>query len=125
MRQAAVLGAGTMGNGIAHVFAQFGWGVTLIDVSQQVLDKARATIQADVEVDVIRAGRTHSTASGRLIQGGETRAHVVATFGDFSALSGPTVVREAAPSFPPPDECVPATGPIAASWTTRRSGAPD
>jgi len=52
MRQAAVLGAGTMGNGIAHVFAQFGWGVTLIDVSQQVLDKARATIQANLERQV-------------------------------------------------------------------------
>ena len=32
MKQAAVIGAGTMGNGIAHVFAQHGWSVALIDV---------------------------------------------------------------------------------------------
>ena len=31
MKQAAVIGAGTMGNGIAHVFAQHGWSVALID----------------------------------------------------------------------------------------------
>jgi 3-hydroxybutyryl-CoA dehydrogenase len=49
MKQAAVIGAGTMGNGIAHVFAQFGWSVTLIDVSQQALDKARSTIQSNLD----------------------------------------------------------------------------
>jgi 3-hydroxybutyryl-CoA dehydrogenase len=49
MKQAAVIGAGTMGNGIAHVFAQFGWSVTLIDVSQQALDQARNTIQANLD----------------------------------------------------------------------------
>jgi len=49
MKQSAVIGAGTMGNGIAHVFAQFGWSVTLIDVSQQALDKARTTIQANLD----------------------------------------------------------------------------
>ncbi len=40
----SVIGAGTMGNGIAHVFAQRGFKVTLIDVSQPQLDKAIATI---------------------------------------------------------------------------------
>jgi len=49
MKQAAVIGAGTMGNGIAHVFAQFGWSVTLIDVSQSALDKARTTIQSNLD----------------------------------------------------------------------------
>jgi 3-hydroxybutyryl-CoA dehydrogenase len=49
MKQAAVIGAGTMGNGIAHVFAQFGWSVTLIDVSAQALDKARQTIQSNLD----------------------------------------------------------------------------
>jgi 3-hydroxybutyryl-CoA dehydrogenase len=38
-----------MGNGIAHVFAQHGWQVTLIDVSPQALEQARATIQANLE----------------------------------------------------------------------------
>jgi len=49
MKQAAVIGAGTMGNGIAHVYAQYGWSVTLIDVSQQALEKARSTIQANLD----------------------------------------------------------------------------
>jgi 3-hydroxybutyryl-CoA dehydrogenase len=44
MEQVAVIGAGTMGNGIAHTFAQSGFKVNLIDISQEALDKAIATI---------------------------------------------------------------------------------
>ena len=36
----SVIGAGTMGNGISHVFAQNGFKVNLVDVSKQQLDKA-------------------------------------------------------------------------------------
>ncbi len=39
-----IIGAGTMGNGIAHIFAQSGYNVTLVDVSREALDKAVATI---------------------------------------------------------------------------------
>ena len=52
MKNIAVIGAGTMGNGIAHVFAQFGHPVTLIDVSQDALDKARATITKNLDRQV-------------------------------------------------------------------------
>ena len=45
MKQAAVIGAGTMGNGIAHVFAQHGWSVALIDTVPAALEKATATIR--------------------------------------------------------------------------------
>ncbi|MBI1343659.1 MAG: 3-hydroxybutyryl-CoA dehydrogenase [Terrimonas sp.] len=45
----AVIGAGTMGNGIAHVFAQHGFKVTLIDISQQQLDKAITTIGRNLD----------------------------------------------------------------------------
>jgi len=48
----AVVGAGTMGNGIAHVAAQSGFSVTLIDVSQGALDKALSTISANLERQV-------------------------------------------------------------------------
>lgn len=48
MTKVAVIGAGTMGNGIAHVFAQHEWQVTLIDVAQPALDKGLATIQANL-----------------------------------------------------------------------------
>jgi len=44
MQNIAVIGAGTMGNGIAHVFAQNGFQVDLIDISQQSLDDGMATI---------------------------------------------------------------------------------
>ena len=44
MKQVAVIGSGTMGNGIAHVFAQAGYPVSLIDISEEALKKALATI---------------------------------------------------------------------------------
>jgi len=48
----AVIGSGTMGNGIAHVFAQSGYDVNLIDVSQAALDKALATIAGNMDRQV-------------------------------------------------------------------------
>ncbi|MEA2705237.1 MAG: 3-hydroxybutyryl-CoA dehydrogenase, partial [Gemmatimonadaceae bacterium] len=48
----AVVGAGQMGNGIAHVFAQSGFNVVMIDVSQDALDKGRATIAKNIERQV-------------------------------------------------------------------------
>jgi 3-hydroxybutyryl-CoA dehydrogenase len=52
MSQVAVVGAGTMGNGIAHVFAQHGWNVSLIDVSEQALEKGMAAIRANLDRQV-------------------------------------------------------------------------
>ena len=49
MKKIAVIGAGTMGNGIAHVAASSGFEVTLIDVSQQVLDKAMSTVSNNLQ----------------------------------------------------------------------------
>jgi len=48
----AVWGAGQMGNGIAHVFAQYGFPVTMIDVSQDALERGRSTISKNVERQV-------------------------------------------------------------------------
>jgi 3-hydroxybutyryl-CoA dehydrogenase len=48
----AVVGAGQMGNGIAHVFAQAGFQVTMIDVSQEALDNGRSTIAKNIERQV-------------------------------------------------------------------------
>lgn len=50
----SVIGAGTMGNGIAHVFAQAGFKVQLIDVSQPALDKAISTITANLDRQVAK-----------------------------------------------------------------------
>ena len=49
MKQIAVIGAGTMGNGIAHVFAQKGFKVNLIDTQATALDKAIKTIQKNLD----------------------------------------------------------------------------
>jgi len=55
MKNICVIGAGTMGNGIAHVFAQSGFAVTLIDVSQEQLNKALATISKNLDRQVQKA----------------------------------------------------------------------
>ncbi|HEX2220693.1 MAG TPA: 3-hydroxybutyryl-CoA dehydrogenase [Gemmatimonadales bacterium] len=52
MTRAAVIGAGTMGNGIAHVFAQHGWEVALVDSAAGALEKATTTIRANLERQV-------------------------------------------------------------------------
>ncbi len=49
MKTIAIIGAGTMGNGIAHTFAQSGFTVKLIDVSEKSLDKGMATIAANLD----------------------------------------------------------------------------
>ena len=49
MSKVAVIGAGTMGNGIAHVFAQHGWDTALIDVSEHALAGGLATIKQNLE----------------------------------------------------------------------------
>jgi 3-hydroxybutyryl-CoA dehydrogenase len=52
MKKVAVIGAGTMGNGIAHTFAQFGYQVSLIDVAQTSLDKGLAIISKNLDRQV-------------------------------------------------------------------------
>ncbi|HLW31888.1 MAG TPA: 3-hydroxybutyryl-CoA dehydrogenase [Aequorivita sp.] len=54
MKNIAVIGAGTMGNGIAHIFAQFDHKVHLIDVSQDALDRGIATITKNLDRMVAR-----------------------------------------------------------------------
>ena len=52
MQNISVIGAGTMGNGIAHVFAQKGYAVNLIDLSSDALDNALATIEKNLDRQV-------------------------------------------------------------------------
>ena len=60
MKNVAVIGAGTMGNGIAHVFAQFGYQVNLIDVSEVALERAVATIGKNLDRQVAKGGLTEA-----------------------------------------------------------------
>jgi 3-hydroxybutyryl-CoA dehydrogenase len=60
MKHIAVIGAGTMGNGIAHVFAQNGYQVQLIDVSDRALEKALGTIEKNMDRMIAKEKITES-----------------------------------------------------------------
>jgi 3-hydroxybutyryl-CoA dehydrogenase len=61
-----VIGAGTMGNGIVHVSAQFGYSVTMVDVSQSALDKGLATITKNLERQVQKGTLTEEQKNATL-----------------------------------------------------------
>jgi len=84
----AVVGAGQMGNGIAHVFAQGGFDVVMIDVAQAALDKGRATIEKNMARQVEKQSLTdadRTAALGRLTLSTST-----------DAVAGAALVVEAA-----------------------------
>ena len=58
MKTIAVIGAGTMGNGIAHAFAQSGFTVKLIDISEKSIEKGMATIAANLDRMVAKGSIT-------------------------------------------------------------------
>ncbi|MGG8498065.1 3-hydroxybutyryl-CoA dehydrogenase [Tenacibaculum sp. TC6] len=66
MKNIAVIGAGTMGNGIAHTFAQFGYNVHLIDISQAALDKGLATITKNLDRMIAREKITEDDKNNTL-----------------------------------------------------------
>ena len=66
MKNIAVIGSGTMGNGIAHTFAQFGYQVALIDISQPALDKALATISKNLDRIVAKGTITEADKASTL-----------------------------------------------------------
>lgn len=61
MKNIAVIGSGTMGNGIAHVFAQNGYPVSLIDISEDALKKALVTIEKNLSRQVEKGTITEET----------------------------------------------------------------
>ncbi|MCZ4223199.1 3-hydroxyacyl-CoA dehydrogenase family protein [Pedobacter rhodius] len=66
MKNISVIGSGTMGNGIAHTFAQFGYSVNLIDINQNALDKALQTIQKNLDRQVLKGTLTEEQKSETL-----------------------------------------------------------
>ncbi len=84
----AVIGAGQMGNGIAHVFAQAGFPVTMIDISAAALEKGRATIEKNLDRQVKKG--TIDEAAKAATLGNLTTAT------ELQAAAGATVVIEAA-----------------------------
>jgi 3-hydroxybutyryl-CoA dehydrogenase len=66
IKNVSVVGAGTMGNGIAHVFAQTGFKVTLIDVNTGQLEKAMATISKNIDRQITKGIITEDQKSATL-----------------------------------------------------------
>ena len=66
MKQITVIGSGTMGNGIAHTFAQFGYTVNLIDISEAALQKAIATITKNLDRQVAKGSITEADKANTL-----------------------------------------------------------
>ncbi len=66
IKNVSVIGAGTMGNGIAHVFAQNGFKVTLIDVNAAQLEKALATISKNIDRQITKGILTEAQKSSTL-----------------------------------------------------------
>jgi len=66
LKNIAVIGAGTMGNGIAHVFAQNGFAVNLIDVNAGQLDKALQTIQKNFDRQIAKGAATEEQKKNAL-----------------------------------------------------------
>ena len=90
MKKIAVIGAGTMGNGIAHTFAQKNYQVTLIDVSEQSLEKALSTISKNLDRMVSKDKISESEKS-------QTLANIqTSTEINNDVLSGTDLVVEAA-----------------------------
>lgn len=66
IKNITVIGSGTMGNGIAHVFAQFGYKVNLIDIKQDFLDKAIKTISGNIDRQIKKGTVTDEQKSTTL-----------------------------------------------------------
>ena len=85
----SVIGAGTMGNGIAHVFAQHGFKVTIVDVSLAQLDKAVATISKNLDRMVAKEIIRKELKE-------ETLANITTSSSLIEGVSGAALVVEAA-----------------------------
>lgn len=89
LQQVTVIGAGTMGNGIAHVFAQTGFKVTLVDVQQSQLDKALLTISKNLDRQVSKGSLTETDKTATL-------ANLTTATSIASGVSAADIVVEAA-----------------------------
>jgi len=85
MKNITIIGSGTMGNGIAHVFAMTGHNVSLVDISQEALDKGIATISKNLDRMVTKGSITEADKTSTLaniktytdIKSGATNAELV------------------------------------------------
>ncbi|MGD0991499.1 MAG: 3-hydroxybutyryl-CoA dehydrogenase [Gemmatimonadales bacterium] len=118
MAKVAVVGAGTMGNGIAHVFAQHGWDVALVDVAEAALAKGVAAIRANLERQLKKGTLTAPERDAAL-----ARLHPAT---DLAAAGGAELAVEAAfeseavkfPLFAELDRCLPPAAILASNTSS-------
>ncbi|HMW32973.1 MAG TPA: 3-hydroxybutyryl-CoA dehydrogenase [bacterium] len=68
IKRIAVIGAGTMGNGIAHVFAQTGYDVNLIDIKQEFVERGKANIEKNMGRQVTKGTLTEEQKNAALVR---------------------------------------------------------
>lgn len=66
IQNVTVIGSGTMGNGICHVFAQYGFKVNMMDINQAALDKALVTIGKNMDRQIAKAAMTEEAKAAAL-----------------------------------------------------------
>ncbi|MES2446770.1 MAG: 3-hydroxybutyryl-CoA dehydrogenase [Bacteroidota bacterium] len=66
MKNITVIGSGTMGNGIAHTFAQYGYHVNLVDINAEALERALATITKNLDRQVAKGTLTEDSKAATL-----------------------------------------------------------
>ncbi|WP_334124630.1 3-hydroxybutyryl-CoA dehydrogenase [Empedobacter brevis] len=119
MKNITVIGAGTMGNGIAHVFAQSGFAVSLVDVSQESLERGLKTIAGNLERMITKEKITEADKTATL--------NNITTFTDTAeAVKNADLVVEAATEnldlklkiFKQIDEAAPANAILASNTSS-------
>lgn len=89
IKNITVIGSGTMGNGICHVFAQAGFKVNMMDINQAAMDKALATIGKNMDRQIAKAAMTEEAKAAALAN--------ISTFTDMAmAVKDADLVVEAA-----------------------------
>jgi 3-hydroxybutyryl-CoA dehydrogenase len=88
IKRVAVIGAGTMGNGIVHVFAQNGFDVTMIDVRAEALEQARATITGNMDRQIKKGALAEADRDAALGR--------IATATELAGVAASDLVVEAA-----------------------------
>src|SRR5581483_12096922 len=86
-----------------------------VTVTGHFLRPARHT-PVELTSEPVRAGTTHATATGRLLQDGKEILRTLATFSDLQQAGGPTESGGRPPSMPPPEECRPVAGLRFSAW---------
>jgi 3-hydroxybutyryl-CoA dehydrogenase len=108
IKNVTVIGSGTMGNGICHVFAQAGFKVNMMDINQAAMDKALLTIAKNMDRQIAKAAMTEEAKAAALAN--------ISTYTDMaSAVKDADLVVEAATEnidlklkiFKQLDECSP------------------